>query len=81
MLTETLALLSGIPALGLLWVSTGTNPPLTRPYWERRMADPFGREEDDDLEEEEEEEEEWADEGQEELEEEEEEEEKEDDEE
>jgi hypothetical protein len=80
MLQETLALLSTVPALGLLWVSMGSHPPLAAPHSPSRIANPNLREDDDDLDEDEEEEELEEEELEQELEEEEEEEEEEEDE-
>jgi hypothetical protein len=57
MLLETLSLLSGVPALGLLWASTGSHTPLTAPRSQPPVANPSLREDDDDLDEDEEEEE------------------------
>ncbi len=78
MLQETLAMLSGVSILGLLWVPAGSQPPHTSPRDLPRTGDPLLRE--DEEEEEEEEDEEWEDEEEEEWEGEEEEEEEEEDE-
>lgn len=56
MLQETLALLSTVPVLGLLWVSAGTRPPMGTPQSPSRITDPISREDDDDFDEDEEEE-------------------------
>jgi hypothetical protein len=57
MLQETLALVSAVPALGLLWVSVGSHPSLAAAHSPSRIANPNLREDDDDLDEDEEEEE------------------------